>query len=373
MSNVSVSVQTTMTSLELVEFINSEREAGDAELRHDSFMAKVPKVLGGVQNLLDTYTHPQNGQTYPCYRFPKREACLMAMSYSYDLQAKVFDRMTALEIQSVKSTPMIESPPLVDTCNALVASVEAKVLSKKEGAELIRAITLASFHGASILMSASKPKAASKALSAPVQASLLPHGTVEWAQRSIDTQSPTYLLKEHGTGMIAKDFNDRLEHESMMVTRYYKQGGAPTSYRVLVDDGIQYGQNVLHEDGGYSQPRFYVGKFAALLERLGNLVAVETEAVPQPPKMTAQYKALHRHKTIMLDAWHISGREVGAETNCAYVSRTALIEHLVGNGRTRKTAENHLTPSGSMMSPLIKAGFCRPHAQGWLITGSLAA
>lgn len=26
---------------------------------------------------------------------PKREACLMAMSYSYDIQAKVFDRMIA--------------------------------------------------------------------------------------------------------------------------------------------------------------------------------------------------------------------------------------------------------------------------------------
>lgn len=33
------------------------------------------------------------------YHFPKREACLMAMSYSYDLQAKVYDHMTALENQ----------------------------------------------------------------------------------------------------------------------------------------------------------------------------------------------------------------------------------------------------------------------------------
>ena len=88
----------TMTSLELVEFINSQRGADEAELRHDDFMRKAPKVLGeGVRNFADTYTHPQNGQQYPCYRFPKREACLMAMSYSYDLQAKVFDRMTQLE------------------------------------------------------------------------------------------------------------------------------------------------------------------------------------------------------------------------------------------------------------------------------------
>jgi hypothetical protein len=87
-----------MTSLELVDFINSTRKDGEAPLRHDHFMAKVPKVLGeGVPKFRDTYLHPQNGQEYACYRFPKREACLMAMSYSYELQAKVFDRMTELE------------------------------------------------------------------------------------------------------------------------------------------------------------------------------------------------------------------------------------------------------------------------------------
>lgn len=89
----------TMTSLELVDFINDQRAEGESELRHDHFMVKVPKVLGeeGVPKFRDTYLNPQNGQTYPCYRFPKREACLMAMSYSYELQARVFDRMTELE------------------------------------------------------------------------------------------------------------------------------------------------------------------------------------------------------------------------------------------------------------------------------------
>jgi hypothetical protein len=90
----------TMSSLELVEYINSQREEGEAELRHDNFMAKVPKVLGEEDALKfkgiyqDAY-----GREKPCYNFPKREACLMAMSYSYELQAKVFDRMTALEEQ----------------------------------------------------------------------------------------------------------------------------------------------------------------------------------------------------------------------------------------------------------------------------------
>lgn len=88
-----------MTSLEMVGYINDMRKSGEKQVRHDDFMRKVPKVLGteGLRNFSDTYIHPQNKRVYPCYKFPKREACLMAMSYSYDLQAKVYDRMTQLE------------------------------------------------------------------------------------------------------------------------------------------------------------------------------------------------------------------------------------------------------------------------------------
>jgi len=89
----------TMSSLEMVEFINSQRKQGEAKLQHKHFLAKVPQVLGeeGSAKFSATYLHTQNLQEYPCYHFPKREACLMAMSYSYELQAKVFDRMTELE------------------------------------------------------------------------------------------------------------------------------------------------------------------------------------------------------------------------------------------------------------------------------------
>lgn len=89
----------TICSVDLVDSMNKHRlQHGEPILTHADFMKKVPKVLGGgVGNFSDTYVHPQNGQVYPCYRFPKREACLMAMSYSYELQAIVFDYMTELE------------------------------------------------------------------------------------------------------------------------------------------------------------------------------------------------------------------------------------------------------------------------------------
>ena len=90
----------TMSSLELVEFINSKRKEGESELRHADFMAKVPKVLGEEMSEIfrSSYLDSMKREK-PCYKFPKREACLMAMSYSYEIQAKVFDRMTELENQ----------------------------------------------------------------------------------------------------------------------------------------------------------------------------------------------------------------------------------------------------------------------------------
>ncbi|MFM8341893.1 MAG: hypothetical protein ACKN9F_06700 [Methylomonas sp.] len=75
-----------MTSLELVDFINANRKEGEAALAHSDFLKKVPKVLGEeVAGKFSGYYTATNGKQNPMYRFPKREACLMAMSYSYEL------------------------------------------------------------------------------------------------------------------------------------------------------------------------------------------------------------------------------------------------------------------------------------------------
>lgn len=92
--------QVTMSSIEIVDFINTFRGAtgDDSILRHDHFMVKVPKVLGEMYapKFLGTQNYGNNNTRY-IYNLPKREACLMAMSYSYELQAQIFDRMTAME------------------------------------------------------------------------------------------------------------------------------------------------------------------------------------------------------------------------------------------------------------------------------------
>ncbi|MBI6547252.1 Rha family transcriptional regulator [Xenorhabdus lircayensis] len=113
-ANFPVTEAPTMTSLEMVDYINADRKAkAEAEgltfpckkyrkLRHSDFTKKVPRVLG--EEYAKNFSHPiknqQNGEIYPGYKFPKRESCLMAMSYNYELQAQVFDHMTDLEAKS---------------------------------------------------------------------------------------------------------------------------------------------------------------------------------------------------------------------------------------------------------------------------------
>jgi hypothetical protein len=133
----------TVTSLELVGFINSQRGEGEAELRHRDFCAKVPKVLGEEMcekfraSFKDAY-----GRDQPGYRFPKREACLMAMSYSYELQAKVFDRMTALE--SGQQLATIKDPQLaamVTMLTQLDAVKQEQVAQRSELADIRAKLT----------------------------------------------------------------------------------------------------------------------------------------------------------------------------------------------------------------------------------------
>jgi hypothetical protein len=100
----------TMSSLEMVDYINADRKSkAEAQglkfpckrytkLQHKHFLAKVPKVLGDNQSAKFSADYVDDkGRKQPCYNFPKREACLMAMSYSYELQAQVYDHMTTLE------------------------------------------------------------------------------------------------------------------------------------------------------------------------------------------------------------------------------------------------------------------------------------
>lgn len=99
-----------MSSLEMVDYINADRKSKAdcaglkfpckrfTKVQHKHILAKTPKVLGEEHSAKFSAEYKDStGRDLPCYQYPKREACLMAMSYSYELQAQVFDHMTELE------------------------------------------------------------------------------------------------------------------------------------------------------------------------------------------------------------------------------------------------------------------------------------
>jgi len=79
----------------MVAYINATRDNNKAELSHKNFLAKVPNVLGykaAAETLATGFYLNGTGSKVArnIYNFPRREAMLMAMSYSYKLQATVY-------------------------------------------------------------------------------------------------------------------------------------------------------------------------------------------------------------------------------------------------------------------------------------------
>ncbi len=151
-TEIAAAAQPVMTSNELVDYINEERKEvarqagakfpskGFAKLAHDDFMAKVPKVLGADAPKFSGTQSYGNNNTRPIYTFPKREACLMAMSYSYDLQAKVFDKMTALEAVQppVANMPVVRDTRTAALIEALIRQDALEQEQLRQSAELAR-------------------------------------------------------------------------------------------------------------------------------------------------------------------------------------------------------------------------------------------
>ncbi|MEB0133393.1 phage antirepressor KilAC domain-containing protein [Pseudomonas sp. CCI2.4] len=154
-NNENVSRPKSMTSLELVDFINIRREAQAEKaglpfpcglytrMVHHNFMVKVPKVLGSVSAPkflgVDTFISGKGANsTRDIYILPKREACLMAMSYSYELQAAVFDHMTELE-QELESRVLVTLPDFSNPAAAARAWAEQFELQQIASQALIDA------------------------------------------------------------------------------------------------------------------------------------------------------------------------------------------------------------------------------------------
>jgi hypothetical protein len=117
MELATINNEVTMSSIEILEIINEARKV-EAErtglkwiyLRHDNFMSKVPKVLGeeNAPKFLGTQKYGNNNSRQ-VYNLPQREAFLMVMSESYELQAKLYDayQKQREQIQSINPNQIL--------------------------------------------------------------------------------------------------------------------------------------------------------------------------------------------------------------------------------------------------------------------------
>ncbi len=98
-----VSPAQAITSLQIVDYIHDEHKQVESaggkkytELKHNDFLKKVVAVLGEESSAkFSAHVNVEVGngavRQFPIYRLPKREAMLLAMSYSYALQARAYD------------------------------------------------------------------------------------------------------------------------------------------------------------------------------------------------------------------------------------------------------------------------------------------
>lgn len=84
----------TVSSLELVELLNALRDESEPRLRYDHFVRKVAQVLGNEASEKFIVKPPISpGRARTVYEFPRREACLMVLSFGHKLQAMMLDLM----------------------------------------------------------------------------------------------------------------------------------------------------------------------------------------------------------------------------------------------------------------------------------------
>jgi len=244
--------QITMSSLELVEFINALRGPDKVQLRHDHFMAKVPKVLGfHAPKFLGTQKYG-NGNSREICIFPKREACLMAMSYSYELQAMVYDRMTAQEVQAQmeicsSGTKVTGELAIMESFTRLVRlapSSQVAMLTKIAKQNGLNATFLPSY-----------------VVDAPGDASL---------GSSLSTASLTHLLKANGISANVHAYNMLLRDAGMLKAceRQSTSKGAKNGIKrfwCVTERGLEFGKNLTNPSSPrQTQPHWYVDRFAEL-------------------------------------------------------------------------------------------------------------
>lgn len=257
----------TISSIELVELINSLRPDGKAELRHDNFMVKIenhpgiasPKFLGHVEVSVG------NGATRKskCYHLPKREAELMVMSESLEVQAKVYDRLTELEARVTAPTPVTLTHSYTDALAGM--EVVARMLHL-EGAAALGLIRKATALTAPHLL----PALPVYAIDAPRKED----GELVNAAGSEVTVALSTLLKKHGSSMSAVKGNKTLQQLGYLEqrTRPSSCGTEERKFWAVSKAGLKFGKNVTSPANPKEvQPHWYERTGAELVRLLESI------------------------------------------------------------------------------------------------------
>jgi hypothetical protein len=239
----------TMSSLDLVSFINSLRADDEAELQHKDFLAKVPRVLGKDQSAKFSadYLDSRN-RSQKCYRFPKRESCLMAMSYSYELQAAVFDHMTSLE-EALKPAPALSNSKIIG--ELAVMECYTRLLKPAPSSQAMMLARISANNG---LDSTFLPAYAVDAAPGSLAGSSMP------------TKALSALLREHGFSLSPQAFNQILKAHGYLKRMTRKNSrGESVEFWSVTDLGLSYGKNLTSPNNPReTQPHWYVERFAEL-------------------------------------------------------------------------------------------------------------
>ncbi len=249
-----VSRTVSMSSLELVDFINSKRATDEAVLQHKDFLAKVPRVLGKTQSAKFSADYRDTrGRLQKCFAFPKREACLMAMSYSYELQALVFDRMTTLEDQE-RARAMPNNSKIVG--ELAILECFDRLLKPAPSSKMIMLAKIAANNG--------------------LESSFLPGYAIDAAPdamggSSMPTKAVTALIKDNGIASTAAAFNRALAAHGFLKEMQRKNSKQEyVGFWSVTEKGFAYGKNLTSpQSPRETQPHWYVDRFLELAALVG--------------------------------------------------------------------------------------------------------
>jgi len=230
-----------MSSVDLAELC-----IGRGKDDHSNFMKKAKRVLGDdVVNFYDMSLDAY-GRCREILLLPEREACLMAMSYSYELQARVYDAWRELKKKA-------ESSAGVGSINETLALAEvaARMLNMSNSSKLGMLQKVERQYGVPSIL--------------PSYAVDAPSDAADGSSRV--TVSLTELLKLNDVKLSAQAAYKALQCAGIVERRTRPStGGTEKEFWALTTNGLLYGKNITSPSNPRQvQPHFYETKTSAIL------------------------------------------------------------------------------------------------------------